>query len=142
VKKGRKKGKRARRRLDYRERDAILKEMGFTSYRAYLASPLWASIRERVMTRDRETCRLCPKPAAHVHHTRYDRATLEGRELKFLAAVCARCHRFVEFGAGGEKRAEGMVGETYRRARHRRKAAIWAESTDPLVAEFRAIVRG
>lgn len=129
--------------LDYGERESILREMGFPSYAAYLASDLWASIRERVLARDGRRCRLCPREASQVHHTKYSRAVLLGRDLKWLAAICGGCHRFVEFDPKtGKKRRAREVGNAFRKARNRFKAARWHEENDPLTAEFRAIVRG
>lgn len=137
------KAKRASRpSIDYAARDAILRGMGFPSYAAYLASELWASIRERVLERDGRQCRLCPREASQVHHTTYTREVLLGRELKWLAAICGGCHRYIEFDREtGTKRPAAEVAERYRRARRRFKAERWREENDPLTAEFRAIVR-
>jgi len=139
-KKGR--GRRGKRPwIDYEARGRHLLALGFATYADYLASPLWASIRQKVLDRDRGQCRLCPKPATQVHHARYDRETLEGTSLTFLGAVCAGCHRFVEFDAQGKKKTAAAVGQAFRRARRRRSATVWAERTDPLIAEFKAIIR-
>jgi hypothetical protein len=128
--------------LDYEERSRNLRSLGFTSYEAYLASDLWAAIRERVLTRDRRRCRLCPREASQIHHTKYTRDALLGKDLKWLAAICGGCHRYVEFDPRtGKKRRAREVGNVFRKARHRWKAIMWREETDPLTQEFRAIVR-
>lgn len=66
-------------------------------YAAYLASPSWRCIRERVMQRDRWTCTACGLArATEVHHKTYEHVDFEepGTEPLFdLEAVCADCHR-------------------------------------------------
>lgn len=53
--------------LTYAERDAVLVGMGFACYREYLESDLWVKIRGRVL-KDRNTCKVCRRPAKVVHH--------------------------------------------------------------------------
>lgn len=128
-----KKGKRRRRRkrrpprqvlpvIDYAERAAAVKRLGFSSYQAYLDSPLWAEIRQRVLLRDRGECRTCGRPAVQVHHAQYDEATLAGAILRHLAAICSGCHRRVEF-SGDTKRDGKAAGAEYARRRRGQKAA-------------------
>ena len=135
-------GRENRPSIDYAARDANLRVLGFPSYQAYLDSELWAEIREKVLERDGERCRLCGKQAGQVHHTSYAREVLTGQDLHRLAAICGGCHLYIEFDREtGAKRPAAEVAERYRRARRRFKAARWHEENDPLTAEFRAIVR-
>lgn len=77
----------------YSFRNENLRLMGFKSYRAYLKSALWAQIRASVLA-ENERCVVCGKrEATQVHHRAYDRATLEGKHLTALSALCAKCHR-------------------------------------------------
>lgn len=77
----------------YTYRDDNLRAMGFKSYDAYLRSPLWASIRMRVLERCQTKCECCRKRmAAQIHHRAYDPATLRGDSIDSLTATCPRCH--------------------------------------------------
>lgn len=87
----------------YIARNARLKQMGFESYRAYLDSPLWASIRARVW-KPGICCVKCSRLAAVVHHSAYDRHTLEGTTLACLHPVCHDCHAAAEWD-GLDKRS-------------------------------------
>jgi hypothetical protein len=104
--KGRKKGRvspEERRRRVYRERNLNLRAMGFASYKEYLRSDLWRSIRARVLEAHPD-CFACGGTATQVHHRTYRKKDLEGRDLRKLFAVCASCHERCEFRDGdGEK---------------------------------------
>lgn len=80
----------------YRERNAVIREMGYPSYAAYLRSDLWASIRSRVIAA-RPDCVLCQKPAENIHHVGYGRAVLGGERDEALMPLCRGCHHRVEF---------------------------------------------
>ena len=80
----------------YRERNRNIRAMGFKSYGHYLKSPLWFKIRDEVL-RSKPDCVRCGKPATQVHHGKYRKKDLEGRDLNFLYSVCARCHHWAEF---------------------------------------------
>jgi len=124
----------------YTYRNDLLAGMGFPSYRAYLASPLWASIRARVLTQTDGTARLCvrcEKPATQVHHRAYDPATLRGDSMDSLSPVCGRHHRAAErLGAQAAPadrlwRANNMIHnghEKTRRPRRRTRAAKRAKN--------------
>jgi hypothetical protein len=133
--------------IDYRARNATLRTLGFESYAEYLESKLWAGIRERVLERDKYRCRLCNLKALSVHHTSYDKETLLGLELKWLAAICSSCHRRIEFTAEGRKRTPEEVAEQYRKLRRSTKSLLFfgiqlmTEPEPDLDSEFRAIVR-
>lgn len=88
----------------YAERDEILKRLGWPNYDAYLASALWASVRSKVMTRDKSTCR-CGSKASQVHHSKYTEANLKGVSLADMLAICDACHNSLEFRADGTKRS-------------------------------------
>jgi len=89
--------------LDYMRRDATLRDMGYPSYKAYLASPLWKSIRAKVIERAHGKCHICGGKATEVHHRLYWREVLDGRWLNNLNAVCRTCHELGEFGDEGQK---------------------------------------
>lgn len=74
------------------ERNQVLLSMGYTDYRFYLNSPLWAKIRKKALKVAGYRCRLCGQFARVVHHTEYSRATLEGLTTKTLWALCHNCH--------------------------------------------------
>lgn len=81
----------------YAYRNDNLRALGFKTYRAYLASALWKSIRRRVFQRDGFRCVRCQWPKKlQVHHRAYDPATLRGDTLNSLSTVCGRCHTQAE----------------------------------------------
>lgn len=71
--------------------------LGFERYDDYLKSPLWADIRERVLLRDNRACVVCKRDATHVHHRRYDIATMTGKNINMLVSICAGCHQDIHF---------------------------------------------
>lgn len=107
---------RARQRVDrglrYTDRDTILRSIGFKSYEDYLKSEFWANIRTAAIERHGKNCALCGKDKSiQVHHTRYDRATLIGEQLRFLVPVCRNCHLDIEFsGPTHRRRKRTMAG--------------------------------
>lgn len=121
--------------VDYGRRDEILREMGYASYREYLASPLWAKIRRRVFGRDEGKCRLCGKRGEQVHHQSYDARTLKGKILKRLLLLCKACHEAVEVDGLGRKRsAREAVAEAKARVRKVRKARL--RNADPVPTDM------
>lgn len=88
----------------YAQRDAVLLQMGFANYQEYLASPLWARIRARVMKACDGLC-ICGKEATEIHHRSYKRRYMEGKGKinSFLTAICRECHDFIEFDEAGNK---------------------------------------
>ncbi len=81
----------------YRYRDDNLRAMGFPSYADYLQSPLWASIRARVVADAGGVCSGCgADKGVQVHHRAYDPATLKGEQLHAMSALCFRCHSRME----------------------------------------------
>ena len=108
----------------YRYRNENLERMGFKSYRAYLASALWKSIRQRVIDRDEGKCVRCGKPATQAHHRAYDPATLRGDDINSLSAVCGRCHTKAEQPRNRKRaaidRLHGATREIHKTRRSRR----------------------
>jgi len=92
----------------YQQRDAVLLQMGYASYKAYLSSPLWRKIRSRLM-KVCGTC-VCGQPATQFHHRTYKRRYLGGRGKihKYITPVCAKCHKEIEFD-GSEKLSLGWA---------------------------------
>jgi len=121
--------------IDYTSRNEALRSLGYPTYQAYLESPLWASIRKKVLARDGHCCLLCGSWATQVHHLEYLLPTLLGQDLRGMASICGDCHHHVEYDPSGHKRSPEAVDRCYRSAR-----ADMASS--PLTQEFRAIVRG
>lgn len=80
----------------YAQRNLLLPQLGFSTYNAYLASALWAEIRDAVLDRDDHQCRLCGDKTNVVHHLDYSRETLLGDTLDGLAAICRECHGKIE----------------------------------------------
>ena len=82
----------------YQYRDDNLRVLGFRSYRQYLSSELWQSIRARAIQRAQGKCERCSRPTEHfqVHHRAYDPATLRGDSVDALTASCPSCHRKAE----------------------------------------------
>lgn len=87
----------------YEQRNMTLRRMGFASYEDYLASPLWKSIRKRVMKAAKGRCHICGDPANNVHHTSYKQKILEGKTLAGLVPLCRTCHEIGEFDTSGKK---------------------------------------
>lgn len=86
----------------YFYRNELLKELGYPTYKDYLASDLWQKIRRRVLGRYRHKCQSCGKLATEVHHKHYSRKVLTGQHIIGLKAICSACHREIEF-ENGEK---------------------------------------
>lgn len=90
----------------YYERSRNLREMGFDSYEAYMASNLWYRIRNSVLLAAKRACVGCGKHATEVHHKNYALATLRGETLTMLAPVCRQCHTKIEFDGTAKRTLE------------------------------------
>ncbi len=102
--------------LTYSERNAVLSELGFDSYRAYLGSDLWREIRARVFANRGRACWVCRvRWAPIVHHRSYSRENLSGRSIRGMVPVCGKCHQHIETFPGGKKRPQGLVELAIRR---------------------------
>lgn len=100
----------------YQSRAWFMKKLGFSSYREYLESALWAEIRKRVFEVKGRRCWLCGRPATQAHHTRYHEADLTGRKLKHIHPICGPCHKEVEF-MDGEKQTVAGAKKAFKRKR-------------------------
>ena len=66
----------------------------WASYDDYLSSPEWSVIRDSVLGRDEEVCRICGGPGDHVHHHKYPKDwSNDSADNCFL--VCTRCHEMI-----------------------------------------------
>lgn len=122
--------KRRDERSPYQHRDILLQWIGYTSYRQYLQSELWASIRTTVLDRSGHKCWACSRTATQVHHRKYTIEALEGDDLTWLVALCAGCHVSCEFRKK-QKLDLPQANKRLRRIRknklssHRDKASRW-----------------
>lgn len=65
-------------------------------YRAYLRSPKWAEIREKIIFRDGGACRICgAKERLEVHHIRVTHRFHEQNHPEDLITLCDSCHRTI-----------------------------------------------
>lgn len=87
----------------YAERERSVIMAGFASYKSYLKSELWKQIRKNVFELFGDECHFCGSKATQVHHERYDKDTMRGKEIRYLYPVCADCHKAGEFFVNGEK---------------------------------------
>ena len=83
-----------------------LRRLQYSSYQAYLRSPLWAGIRSAVLARYCGKCLVCGEEATEVHHLRYDEETLSG-DLSGLTPICRACHKRIHFTSAGKRRSLG-----------------------------------
>jgi hypothetical protein len=90
---------------NYHQRNVILKSLGYETYRDYLDSELWRSIRKAVFHRCRK-CRLCGERANQAHHLDYDKDTLLGLRLDYIVPLCNGCHHKVEFDGKSKRSLE------------------------------------
>lgn len=81
----------------YADRNRLLVELGYPSYKAYLCSTLWNSIRSQVIAQARRECWVCGFTAKNVHHRSYSRAALLGDDEADLVALCKECHNCIEY---------------------------------------------
>lgn len=98
----------------YQQRDEVLLDLGFESYKAYLASDLWIGIR-RIVMEENPNCAICLRKSTQVHHMSYVRDVLVGTNRTELKAVCFGCHRKIEFYANGRKRPFGETRHQFSR---------------------------
>jgi hypothetical protein len=90
------------------------------TYDEYVASPLWVSIREKVLAAAGTKCTCCPRPATEVHHRDYRPRVLRGDDLAPLVALCRDCHHMVDKLPNGRSRevwteTEAILAEMVRR---------------------------
>lgn len=80
----------------YQTRNNLLLDLGFINYSEYLKSPLWQSIRNRVLERDGHQCILCCGTATECHHKFYSKRELLGKKIKHIVSLCRICHEKIE----------------------------------------------
>ncbi len=100
----------------YAFRNEILRYHGFASYREYLASDLWKSIKQLVLEKKGDKCLLCGGQACQVHHHEYTEKALLGLDLNKMWPVCDACHHAVEFTNG--KKNDVLAARRTFRERH------------------------
>lgn len=83
------------------ETKSVEREERRRAYHAYLATPMWAVRRQRVLDRAGDLCEGCRRcPPVEVHHLTYERV---GREMLFdLVAVCRACHEAIHDDTSGD----------------------------------------
>jgi len=64
------------------------------TYLEYLSSNIWRNARDRVLKRDKNTCRAykCTNKATEVHHMSYEDDVMSGKNDKKLISLCEDCH--------------------------------------------------
>jgi len=72
-------------------------------YNAYMLSPLWKTIRTRVLQRDKGLCLCCGYKASQVHHRNYSADVMSGRNIKPLASLCRKCHDTIHSNEDGTR---------------------------------------
>ena len=72
----------------------------YEGYPEYLASPLWASIRKRVLTAT-PICVGCNRYATQVHHRDYRPRVMPGEDITPLVPMCPPCHKHIHAGGPG-----------------------------------------
>lgn len=108
----------------YGQRNRNVALLGFKDYAEYLRSPLWFSIRARVL-RERSQCDFCGCEATQVHHSSYSMDVLRGNTTVGLHATCRECHRGGEYD-GRKKLSPGVATKKMRASGRRKKASALA----------------
>ena len=89
--------------MSYKERNKMLKELGYNSYDDYRASITWTRIKGKILGIDTK-CAICDKPNCVTHHRSYSKEVLLGEDMTQLIPLCRECHKDVEFFKDGSKR--------------------------------------
>jgi 5-methylcytosine-specific restriction endonuclease McrA len=113
-----------RRKTMYEKRGPTLRKMGFKSYWEYLQSDLWKKVRAMAFEKNGRVCCCCKGPATQIHHRRYTRKVLEGKNLGMLSPICRPCHQAIEFDGDRKRMVSGANG-----AIRRRRKEIQAKNT-------------
>lgn len=71
-------------------REGRLKELGYSSYDAYLKSPAWRDLKDRYRASDLPQICMCGDTKVQFHHTTYERVGCE--QLEDLLPLCQACH--------------------------------------------------
>jgi hypothetical protein len=93
-----------RKRSPYTVRNEILTNLGLGSYKEYLKTQLWSSIRERVLKKYNYKCRVCGEATNTVHHIAYNEDIMLGISIDDLIVLCKTHHMLVEFDVINDNR--------------------------------------
>lgn len=105
-------------------RQARLRELGFTSYRDYLASPRWRATKARYYGSSQPQECICGETEGlQLHHLTYERVGAE--ELTDLTPLCATCHAMIHV-----LEARGDLGLDFAGFVSEQRAARYAEDTE------------
>lgn len=99
----------------YDKRDAVLRDLGFSSYAEYLTSDLWAAIRTAVFWLRGRDCTLCRRSGTVLHHQQYTIKVLIGEDISPIFPLCRTCHRRIEYTPDGRKRPIHEMHKAFRR---------------------------
>jgi hypothetical protein len=75
-----------------------------SGYDAYLISDKWRAISRKIKADAGSKCACCPNKATQVHHRCYRPRVLSGEDTSLLIALCATCHKTVDFDERGKVR--------------------------------------
>jgi 5-methylcytosine-specific restriction endonuclease McrA len=89
--------------MNWNEQREVLKSMGYSSYKDYIAGVVWANIREKVFKEKGEGCTICSRRANTIHHRIYTEEVLRGTDIRTLEPLCWDCHQRVEYDKWGDK---------------------------------------
>jgi len=105
------------RHVRYRVREQSLKTLGFRTYKEYLNSNLWKTLKVRLIG---QLCQICKVEKAYTfHHVTYSIPAMIGELPDQLIPICKRCHYAGEF-QNAEKILDGK--EIDRRLRKRARS--------------------
>lgn len=110
----------------YHQRNCKIKELGYSTYRAYLKSDDWRIIRTRKLTKY-PWCLLCPNPSSQVHHISYDYATLLGLNDFLLIQLCSKCHEELEFDGNRKRERKEANAVLFDKASKTTKGKLWID---------------
>jgi hypothetical protein len=75
-----------------------------SDYAGYLISDKLRAISRKIKAEAGSKCACCPKKATQVHHRCYRPRVLSGEDTSLLIALCATCHKTVDFDERGKVR--------------------------------------
>ena len=110
----------------YKDRSRILRSIGYATYKEYLKTPLWATIRACVFRNKGNRCCICQERADVIHHSHYSKAIFAGSSYRYLYPICRECHTCVEYKDGKKLRLD-LVRCVFKKAL--RAAGVWDYKT-------------
>jgi hypothetical protein len=99
-----------------------------SGYAAYLKSDIWRRISKKIKAEAGNKCACCPNRATQVHHRCYRPRVMTGEDTSLLIALCAECHRTIDFDE------QGKVREAH--AKERTLAKMFDCETERLIARY------